>query len=282
MNTGNNANRWWEGYLVRYLMPSIAGMVIVSNLSNISGPEMRSVLFIPSEVRDLDAARLILLFLYGNLFCYIASYPILTFHATRVIDFGKEGNKWPAKIHLDGYLATFFAGALVIVLSTLYSDLLAVISAFAVAVGFSSLQIARMYTAFTNKIECWGLKNKVTPLYGLAYSLSRRRGIITENQKNWTNKELVDTYRHLREHGNTAFIFFLELILAGLCFLIISNTSSSHHLLLLGILFGIWAIPSVLIHLVGQHLERRFSLYDRRLTAGSDEEIREEEAEGSL
>jgi hypothetical protein len=77
-------------------------------------------------------------------------------------------------------------------------------------------------------------------MFGFAYSLARRRGVIEEvygamqaagpspdnlNDPNagepqgqhviirW-RRDLIDTYRHLREHGNSAFIFVLELVLA--------------------------------------------------------------------
>ena len=41
----NLMNRWWENYLVRYLMPSIAGIAIVSWLSYVAEPGFIKVLF---------------------------------------------------------------------------------------------------------------------------------------------------------------------------------------------------------------------------------------------
>ena len=77
----------------------------------------------------------------------------------------------------------------------------------------------------------------------------------------------MDTYRHLREHGNSAFIFLLELVLATLAYGVIARPgqSPSHALSAIGLLFAIWATPSVFVHLLAQHLERRFSRYDQKL-----------------
>ena len=67
----------------------------------------------------------------------------------------------------------------------------------------------------------------------------------------------------MREHGNSAFIFLLELILAGLVYCIVSKEclTASYQLSAIGVLLGIWAIPAVIVHLVGQYLERRFSQF---------------------
>ena len=102
MTTASGATRWWEGYLVRYFMPSIAGIVIILWLSTIAGDNFKRLLLVPQDVKDLNSQNLILVILYANLFCYIASYPILGFHVTRVIDF--SGDRWPSKWWADGYI----------------------------------------------------------------------------------------------------------------------------------------------------------------------------------
>ncbi|MGH9494277.1 MAG: hypothetical protein ACRD3B_04705 [Candidatus Sulfotelmatobacter sp.] len=87
------------------------------------------------------------------------------------------------------------------------------------------------------------------------------------NTENLWRREFMDTYRHLREHGNSAFIFLLELVLAGLVYCVVSKPGQtpSRELSGVGLLFGIWAVPSAFIHLLAQHLERRFSQYDQKL-----------------
>jgi len=91
MDKESGTNRWWENYLVRYLMPSIAGVAIVSWLCAQGGDDLRQKLYLPPHTSPLGTPSLTLLFLYGNLFCYVASYPVLVFHATRAIDLGDSG-----------------------------------------------------------------------------------------------------------------------------------------------------------------------------------------------
>lgn len=292
MNYGSGTTRWWENYLVRYLMPSIAGVAIILWLCAIGGDDIRDLLLVPTTVEDVSGPTLILLFLYGNLFCYIASYPILGFHVTRVLDF--ENNKWPKHKLIDGYISTIVLAVLVFLVSICAGNNNSYIAAFVLATIFSGLQIYRIYIGMKVNITVDGLSGDVSPVYGFAYAMARRRGIPIETKRtterrevdneesssqesgdgnetetikhiNW-RPEFIETYRHLREHGNSAFIFVLELILAGLVYLILMHEEWSHiqQLSAIGILLVIWATPALLIHLVGQNIERRFSKFDSR------------------
>lgn len=284
MNGQASSTRWWENYLVRYFMPSIAGTAIVSWLASIAGPQFRALLLLPSSAQQLDGATLALLFLYGNLFCYIASYPVLCFHVTRVLDFASKVVSWPASFR-DGYIVTIVVGGLTLVASVKLDGQDRVTAAFGIVSVFVISQISRLWSVVVNgRISVTGLKDDVSPAFGFAYALARRRGVAEESVEDtksgditndviersrtirWRS-ELMDTYRHLREHGNSAFIFVLEIILAALCYSVIDGMSWSpeKQLSALGILFAIWALPSMFVHLLGQHLERRFSWYDQRL-----------------
>ena len=120
--------------------------------------------------------------------------------------------------------------------------------------------------------------------------LARRRGIPAKEEKTevpstedidderlttirrdaW-RQEYMDTYRHLREHGNSAFIFILEIALASLAFCMITKPGQLpvQQLGAIGTLFVVWALPSAFVHLLGQHLERRFSHFDRRVSGAA-------------
>lgn len=239
-----------------------------------------------SEARD---SRHPLLFLYGNLFCYISSYPILGFHVTRVVDF--EQVEWRLTAW-DGYVSTFALASIVLLLSVISDGSSCVNRAlpFAAVLTFVGLQLYRIKLALVNvNFDDLGPTSKI---YAYSYALSKRRSVAEQpritkqsgkNQEDqdiddkfdeekerrerqvW-RRELIDTYRHMREHGNSAFIFVLELTLAGLCYLLLAayrTESASFQLSLLVILFAIWAVPAVFIHFVGQHLERQFSDYDK-------------------
>lgn len=295
------ATRWWEYYAVRYLMPSVAGVAIVKWICSHGCDKLLLLLSLPRNGEHLETASLTLLFLYGNLFCYVASYPILVFHATRVMDFEKD--KWKHRILRDGYIATGVLGFLAFVAAH-YSTDHRRHWAVAFAIAFSLVQVSRVWFVFSTRIKVRGCRGvlgerggKVTSVYGYTFTLATRRGRRNEtidSQKGgrkidtteitgldddyddeddrirlgevlW-HKEYIETYRHLREHGNSAFIFLLELVLAALIYCVtIPDESGAKQLSMIGILFAIWAFPAVSAHLIGQHLERRFSHFDKRL-----------------
>ncbi len=290
----SGANRWWEEYLVRYLMPSIAGTAIVNWLCFMTGDEFRSLLLLPATNAELDGPALILLLLYGNLFCYIASFPVLCFHATRVLDFSEE--KWPVKIYRDGYILTVGLALATFLISIFLPPTFRYWAAFVVAALFSSVQILRLLQGLQQRVKVYPLSTKVSPIYGYAYTLAKKRGVPeeTETTKTLTQEspilggqvklnedeeeietvkrirwrpELIETYRHLREHGNSAFIFLLELVLAALAYcVLIGKEQAALQLSALSILFAIWAFPSMFVHLLAQHMERLFSWYDKKLS----------------
>ncbi len=293
MSAEYGATRWWEYYAVRYLMPSVAGVAIVNWVCSYSHSGLRVLLSLPPTDQRLDTASLTLLFLYGNLFCYVASYPVLVFHATRVLDFADD--TWPHALP-DGYIATTLL-AVAGFLATLAPEDCRYVAAFLLASLFAVVQLWRLWMIFFSRIDvagCHGVDGSpgmVSYAYGYSYALARRRGKSTETKTQTTattgsadddldddeqvtttrrvlwHKDYMDTYRHLREHGNSAFIFLLELGLAALVYCVVtkSGKSAEQQLSAVGILFAIWAIPAVFVHLIAQHLERRFSHFDRRL-----------------
>lgn len=285
MSVGSGATRWWEGYLVRYFMPSIAGVAIVLWLSSIAGDEFKNLLLIPKSFTELTSPRLILLILYANLFCYIASYPILGFHATRVLDF-KNIDHWPSFWWIDGYIWSLVLGVISFVIARFSGNKISFFMAYITVLIFVVVQFIRIFLGLNKREKFKGLEESASSFYGYAHALAKRRSLIEEiesvtspevaseednpqsattTKRQW-RPEFMDTYRHMREHGNSAFIFYLELSLAALVYAVVSVPSHSptYQLSAIGVLFGIWALPAVFIHLIGQHLERRFSQYNRR------------------
>lgn len=290
MNKDNGANRWWENYLVRYLMPSIAGVAIVSWLAFIGGDEFKKLLLIGAQ-GELTSQTFILIFLYGNLFCYIASYPILVFHATRIVDFDEKG-KWAGKLY-DGYILSIFLFVFTLIGQFTDAHLtLSKILPFVIVSLFSLFQCLRIILSFQS-IELKGLlKGKVSRLFAYAFALALRRGIVEElritkqrtketdeedndsfdeverQKRSIWRKELIDTYRHMREHGNSAFIFLLEMILAANCMQVLrvyDGEPATLKLAMFGLLLGVWTVPALFVHFIGQHLEHRFSQYDNKV-----------------
>jgi hypothetical protein len=287
-------NRWWEYYLPRYLMPSVAGVVIVNWLCSYGGDGLRALLGLPTNGKSFDSSSLILLFLYGSLFCYIASYPVLVFHATRVMDFHK--GKWQAIPLRDGYITTVVVVVFAMGIARTECRYWA---AFLTVGVFAGIQVGRICGVLLHRFKVKEHGEKVSDAYFYSYVLAHRRGIPVETTEKETRspqvsresslttekededeetrtvlshtnswrEEFMDTYRHLREHGNSAFIFILEIGLGALVFCILSkpNQPPTREIGAIGVLFGIWATPSMLVHLLAQHLERRFSRYDQKL-----------------
>lgn len=279
--------RWWENYLVRYFMPSIAGVAIVSFLLP---KEVLSVILF-NATNTLDTPKLTLLILYGNLFCYISSYPILCFHTTRQLDF--HGYRYKTSL-LDGYVATLlFAVCAGLVASFTHAGLRAALLV-ALVFAFSILQLLRVRRSFTSmKIKGFG-DRETTILYAYLVCLSKRRGNSTsvvkattlkpaksgDNQERATEKtsrwrsEFIESYRHTREHGNSGFIFFLEIALAAVCYGVVQYYKDPHACLsALAVVFAIWSFPAISVHLMGQHLESRYSKFDAQAQVEKGDEI---------
>ena len=279
MRSDGGAKRWWDDYLVRYFMPTIAGVAIVIWLGDIAGKDFQELLLLPKTTSKINTSTLILLLLYGNLFCYVASYPILSFHATRVLDF--KGSTWRRSC-LDGYKATTVLSLAVLLISFCFPIGWRYYLAFLLTIAFSGIQLRRICKGLKPKFVFQGLRKDVSPVYDYAYAVAKRRSFLEETtSEDLTNDkrrnmqwrgELMETYRHLREHGNSGFIFLLELTLAGLIYCILVNNahSESRQLSEIGILLALWAFPAVYVHLVAQHLERSFTHYELWWEAGDE------------
>lgn len=291
MTTQTIAGRWWENYLVRYFMPSIAGIAIVAWLITIGPINLRETLFFGKPPASLDAPTLTLLVLYGNLFCYVASYPILCFHATRVIDFKQYS--WQPRL-TDGYVATSILGLLILATTVIFSGWWRVVTLFTLVLLFSLVQLIRVRASLARP-AIQGYQTRPTPLlYAFLVSLAKRRGVvsekkttttsgadataeedtgtnekITEEQETRWKMELVESYRHMREHGNSAFIFLLELILAAACYgvMTLPQAKAPETLSIIAALLAFWSVPAAFVHLLGQQLERRYALFDGKLDA---------------
>ncbi len=218
------------------------------------------------------------------------------------MDFYK--GKWPAH-PLDGYLVTTALVTAIFFLH-LISPECRYLLAFLAAFIMSGIQLGRLWAVLSDRyrFSAKGHGDLVSPAYFYSYTLAHRRGIpavketeeksasenttgaeqglpdedeeeneevrTTRSRTNLWRQEFMDTYRHLREHGNSAFIFVLEVALAALVYCVLTKPGQTpaHQIGAIGLLFAIWAAPSVFVHLLAQHLERRFSRYDQKLKSG--------------
>jgi hypothetical protein len=78
------SSRWWQYYLVRYAPGTAVGAVIFCFLC-LRSIALRSLFFDTTATIRLDGAHLTLLAANGLAYCYVASSPLLVFHAGRFL-----------------------------------------------------------------------------------------------------------------------------------------------------------------------------------------------------
>jgi hypothetical protein len=106
-------------------------------------------------------------------------------------------------------------------------------------------------------VVVWRTFKHAGRLYSFYKDLAERRG--TSKAK---SGEIVDSYRHLREHGNALSIVVLEIVLGAALIRAGSAVDGAWEgtkLSLLAVLLAVWVLPGALVWLVGSIIELRFS-----------------------
>jgi hypothetical protein len=94
-------------------------------------------------------------------------------------------------------------------------------------------------------------------LYQFYKDLAGRRG--TDQAK---RGGIVDSYRHLREHGNALSIVLLEIVLGATLIQVssaVDGGTDGTKLSLLAAVLAVWIAPGALVWLIGTLIELRFS-----------------------
>ena len=258
-----NENRWWENYLVRYLVPSIAGMFILMWLNKNSGGGGILEKYLPmlklTDGKDFNTASLTGWLLLGTLYCYIASYPILVLHAVRVYLLNKKNIS-----HILGILLMI----VYMIFLALYLKIFCLILIFVII--FSGFQCYFLYEVakVTEGGEGYDYMKHLT---------KAKNGLIPNTETNAKNgsipktetnagyiKDITDSYKHLREHGNTALIILLEILLAFLLYVSLRYERENGYMdfSIVSIILIIWIIPAAGIYFYGHLLERKFSGFE--------------------
>lgn len=245
----SSSSRWWEFYAVRYGMGTVVGGVVFFFLCN-TNPALKPMLF-GAEAGKIDGPLLALLAGYGLAYCYIASAPILVLHAGRfLLDTGQN-----SKISIGRALLTYMpplVATLVFFFSRTYTG--ATLYFFSAVFAFAAIVLWPQYLA-------------------IVFMLFRTKELLQFYKKLAGKRDaakggLVDSYKHLREHGNSFFIVVLEIILAVILFSAgnfdaavrgtISATKDVYVLPYIGIIL-LWILPAALVWFVGTLFEREFS-----------------------
>ncbi|MBB1624452.1 hypothetical protein [Achromobacter sp. UMC71] len=256
-------NRWWENYAVRYLVPTLTGMLFLRWLQlttdGFFSPMLPAAgnLALPYIFEKLGTPELMVWAGAGFAFAYLASLPILVFHATRSLDVTQPGSS--TSISPPALTATLVVLTIGLVLAKHYGDRGLAISVGAVLIAgiFSCFQWRRIRAATRVPFQAAQYARQIA---------ARRSPQSWHASRQWA-AEYVTSYRHLREHGNAAFILILQAVLCTLVYLCLTGPegrstwppSESWRLweayALCFLLLVIWAAPSVLVHQLSQKLE---------------------------
>lgn len=245
----SNSSRWWEFYAVRYGMGTVVGGVVFFFLCN-TNPALKPMLF-GAEAGKIDGPLLTLLAGYGLAYCYIASAPILVFHAGRfLLDIGQSSK------------------------TSLWRVLLIYLPPLAATVAFFFSRTSTGPTLYFFSFVFALATLVLWPQYlAIFFTLFRTRELL-QFYKKLTGKRdaakggLVDSYKHLREHGNSFSIVVLEIVLAIILFTAgnfdatvgaaVAAKKDAYVLPYIGIIL-LWILPAALVWLVGTLFEREFS-----------------------
>lgn len=247
--SSSNDSRWWEFYVVRYAMGTVIGALIVYYIFS-TNVHLRELLFLPKDLANFGTSHLTLLSVYGLVYCYIASSPILVLHTGRAFlwDALSEDREGVIRRILVVLVIPMLIGAIYLCRYFYEKSEMAFLQASAITVFLMTflLQIEVLVGAFSKKAE------RTTEYY-----LS-----LTRNREREEMHSFVESYRHLREHGNAFLIVLFEFWL-GFVILFFTNTSSmmggifdpTQAVRNLMVIILLWIFPACLVWFFGNRLE---------------------------
>lgn len=245
--------RWWEFYAVRYAVGTVVGAVMLWLLFSLS-PSLRPLFFDNASATTvgpllkLDAGQLSMLGIGGLVFCYVASAPILVLHAGRfLLERGA--------VKLSRWWTWLFVLVLPVVATLCLAWQTTPLSIGLIIPGFFVLLLLAI-TGLQWVVCALTLRNAKL-MFTFYRRLSEARAAVDESSG------ITDSYRHLREHGNSFFIVLLEALLGLLLIAVGSMTGPNAdeirpHIFLT--IFVFWTLPAVSVWLAATLLERDFAL----------------------
>ncbi len=228
-------NKWWEYYAVRYFVGTVVGALVVAFLNLEPCSPFKDRLAILGDSKEATFLGVGLFAALGFAFCYIASSPVLTLHATR------------AHLRLSAIKASPYAFTAALLVPTLLTILwfwqflppVAAAGAGLVVGVESGLVLLALFTKF----------NVVETFYRDLATV-RSKGMPKNDKPPTPGIEYITSYRHLREHGNAFLIVLLEGLLAYALFHSPSRSCAM-------VILALWLLPAATVWLVGTVLESR-------------------------
>ncbi|MFZ5660011.1 MAG: hypothetical protein ACOY5C_09190 [Pseudomonadota bacterium] len=241
MNEQNDSH-WWEFYGVRYAQGTVVGAMIVFFLFS-QNEALKKLLFLPADPKDFGMPHLILLAVYGLAYCYISSAPILIMHAVRGLLFKSQKDLSSSKGFIPRILWVLLPSML---LTTIYC----ITAKTDIVIGGLAVFMYATLVAFQVSILISIFRSSWQQI--ISYYLD-----IVKKRKENVNSGYVESYKHMREHGNSFLIVTFQFFLALPIFTFVSqpgiaSEDSIRHLLMIVL---VWVLPAVTIWFFGNKLE---------------------------
>jgi hypothetical protein len=270
---GSHTGRWWEGYLVRYLLGGFVGSVcVVLIVDQVLGQSYCNAFCWLGRAPDDDPARWIALFLAGTGYCYIASTPITVIHASRMIQRGM--NRY-ARVMWSGWVVGALLWLLVRIFAPVPNPVLYLwygLPAVWLLLGQYDCLLALNYDIDRGNIDNASFRN----LLGAAFSprvkegpnenvrpnsrfLTFYRQLAAARARGVPGSDIRASYTHLREHANSVFIVVSEISLLSTMLGIAALLSDERKLAALAALLFVWLIPALRVWGIANRLERDFA-----------------------
>jgi hypothetical protein len=232
------SNRWWEFYFVRYFVGSVFGSLVVMALAFHPDSSLSLVIanlfnFSSKDLLELKSDHFWVILSFGVAFCYIASAPILVMHALRAqFDF-QSGiyTSW------KGWIFRIFL--VVIPFALLYFIFKEQTVKFALLGAYTFVVVFQL--VFLGP----ALLSKFDSIFVFYKELAKNRAKDAAERKQY-----IESYKHLREHGNAFLILFCELVLGSALF--VSKSLSEALIVLI-----IWLSPTIPVWFLGTFLESK-------------------------
>jgi hypothetical protein len=244
----SESSRWWEFYAVRYAMGTVVGAIVFFFLC-LANPVLKPLLF-GTDTGTLDGTRLTLLAGYGLAYCYIASAPILVFHIGRYLLEVRKTTRtswWRMLNILAVPLASTAFFYFVVVPGNPKREFFTAVCALTTLLLWPQYLVIGV-TLFKSK-----------ELYVFYQKLANKRSKATGG--------ITDSYKHMREHGNSFAIVLLEVMLALILYavgslwspaVLVAGGKDAFVLPYLAVVL-LWVVPAALVWMVGTLFEREFS-----------------------
>ena len=231
----NTPGRWWEYYTLRYFVGTVVGAVVTVWLAKEFMSPLRDLGFpLVDDTGGLGVlgVKITALGALGFAYCYIAGAPVLVLHAMRA-------QLRPSRV-CDRWVFWVVSAVLVIAAdgSVIWWRSIAWWSCRSLGVLVFSAIVGSQVAVIVD--ACWDRFKTIRSFY---CDLAEARG-----RENPTVDEYVESYRHLREHGNAYAILALEFALA---FALVSVRSPRFAVAAV----VLWLLPSTCSWLVGSALE---------------------------